>query len=58
MIIARNWSLSTPYDLDIFVIEEGPDHPQGSGDGHQDIGHRVTAVLPLIILQPHQAVNR
>tara|TARA_B100000519_G_scaffold130113_1_gene112399 strand:+ start:426 stop:617 length:192 start_codon:yes stop_codon:yes gene_type:complete len=41
-IIARNWFLSTPYDLDIFVIAEGHHHPQGSGDGHQDIGHRVT----------------
>ena len=51
-IIARNWFLSTSNDLDIFVSVEGPDHPQGSGDGHQDIGHRVTTFPCLYYTTP------
>ena len=44
--------MSTPYDLDIFVSAEGPDHLQDSGDGHQDIGHRVTTFPCLYYTTP------
>ena len=44
-IIARNWSLSTPYDLDIFVIGEGHHATLDPGDAHMDIGEAPPAFL-------------
>ena len=41
--------MSTPYDLEIFVIEEGHHATVDSGDAHMDIGEAppVYIILPL-----------